>query len=92
MLTSFFSSIQTTLTRVMDPNEYDTLLTDLVASFSNVNSAILVLSVVVLALVAFAFRKELALLDVLTLGQDQAINLGVVSARCLRRPLLGVPL
>lgn len=77
VLTSFFSSIQTTLTRVMDPNEYDTLLTDLVASFSNVNSAILVLSVVVLALVAFAFRKELALLDVLTLGKDQAINLGV---------------
>ena len=65
VLTSFFSSIQTTLTRVMDPNEYDTLLTDLVASFSNVNSAILVLSVAVLALVAFAFRKELALLDVL---------------------------
>ncbi len=58
VLTSFFSSVQTTLTRVMDPNEYDTLLTDLVASFSNVNSAILVLSVVVLALVAFAFRKR----------------------------------
>ena len=80
VLTSFFSSIQTTLTRVMDPNEYDTLLTDLVASFSNVNSAILVLSVVVLALVAFAFRK------------DQAINLGVDYDRCIRRLLLGVTL
>ena len=88
VLTSFFSSIQTTLTRVMDPNEYDTLLTDLVASFSNVNSAILVLSVVVLALVAFAFRKELALLDVLTLGKDQAINLGVDYDCCIRRLLL----
>ena len=92
VLTSFFSSIQTTLTRVMDPNEYDTLLTDLVASFSNVNSAILVLSVVVLALVAFAFRKELVLLDVLTLGKDQAINLGVDYDRCIRRLLLGVTL
>ncbi len=76
----------------MDPNEYDTLLTDMVASFSNVNSAILVLSVVVLALVAFAFRKELALLDVLTLGKDQAINLGVDYDRCIRRLLLGVTL
>ena len=92
VLTSFFSSIQTTLTRVMDPNEYDTLLTDLVASFSNVNSAILVLSVAVLALVAFAFRKELALLDVLTLGKDQAINLGVDYDRCIRCLLLGVTL
>ena len=34
VLTSFFSSIQSTLTRVMDPNEYDTLLNNLVASFS----------------------------------------------------------
>lgn len=92
VLTSFFSSVQSTMTRVMDPNEYDTLLTDLVASFSNVNSAILVLSVAVLALVAFAFRKELALLDVLTLGKDQAINLGVDYDRCIRRLLLGVTL
>ena len=69
-----------------------TLLTDLVASFSNVNSAILVLSVAVLALVAFALRKELALLDVLTLGKDQAINLGVDYDRCIRRLLLGVTL
>ena len=92
VLTSFFSSVQTTLTRVMDPNEYDTLLTDLVASFSNVNSAILVLSVAVLVLVAFAFRKELVPLDVLTLGKDQAINLGVDYDRCIRRLLLGVTL
>lgn len=56
VLTSFFSSIQTTLTRVMDPNEYDTLL------------------------------------DVLTLGKNQAINLGVDYDRCIRRLLLGVTL
>lgn len=40
VLTSFFGSIQTTLTRVMDPNEYDSLLNTLVASFSNINSEI----------------------------------------------------
>ncbi|MBM6937182.1 iron chelate uptake ABC transporter family permease subunit [Pseudoflavonifractor phocaeensis] len=43
VLTSFFGSIQTTLTRVMDPNEYDTLLGTLVASFSNINAEILLL-------------------------------------------------
>ena len=36
VLTSFFGSIQTTLTRLMDPNEYDSLLNTLVASFSNI--------------------------------------------------------
>ena len=44
VLTSFFGSIQTTLTRVMDPNEYDSLLNTLVASFSNINSEIIVFS------------------------------------------------
>lgn len=80
VLTSFFSSIQSTLTRVMDPNEYDTLLTSLVASFSNINSEIIIFSVIILALIGVIFRKE------------QAINLGVDYDRCIRRLLLAVTL
>ena len=81
VLTSFFGSIQSTLTRVMDPNEYDSLLSTLVASFSNVNAEIILFSLVVLAL-----------LDVLTLGKEQTINLGVDYDRSVRRLLLGVTL
>ena len=92
VLSSFFSSIQSTLTRVMDPNEYDSLLAILVASFSNINSEIIVISLIVLAAIVFALRRELALLDVITLGKDQAINLGVDYDRCVRRLLLGVTL
>ena len=91
VLTSFFGSIQSTLTRVMDPNEYDSLLATLVASFSNINSEIILFSLIVLAAIIFVLRRELALLDVLTLGKDQAINLGV-DDRCIRRLLLGVTL
>lgn len=92
VLSSFFSSIQSTLTRIMDPNEYENLLASLVASFSNINSEIIILSLIVLAAVIFFLRKELALLDVITLGKDQAINLGVDYDRCIRRLLLGVTL
>ena len=92
VLTSFFSSIQSTLTRVMDPNEYDTLLTSLVASFSNINSGIIIFSVIILALIVVIFRKEFALLDVITLGKEQAINLGVDYDRCIRSLLLAVTL
>lgn len=92
VLTSFFSSIQSTLTRVMDPNEYDALLATLVASFSNINSEIITLSLVLLAAIIFFLRKDLALLDVLTLGKQQAINLGVDYDRSIRRLLLGVTL
>ena len=92
VMSTFFSSIQTTLTRVMDPNEYDSLLATLVASFSNVNSNIIVFSVALMALLIFCLRKELALLDVITLGKEQAINLGVDYDRTIRRLLLGVTL
>lgn len=92
VLSSFFSSIQSTLTRVMDPNEYDNLLAALVASFSNINSEIIVISLIVLAAVIFMLRKEFALLDVITLGKEQAINLGVDYDKCIRRLLLGVTL
>ena len=84
VLTSFFSSIQSTLTRVMDPNEYDALLATLVASFSNINSEIIVLCLVLLAAIIFVLRKDLALLDVLTLGKAQSINLGVDYDRSIR--------
>lgn len=92
VLTSFFSSVQNTLTRVMDPNEYDSLLATLVASFNNINTEIIVFSIVLLGVIVFVLRKELKLLDVLTLGKDQAINLGVDYDLCIRKLLLGVTL
>lgn len=92
VLTSFFSSIQNTLVRAMDPNEYETLLTTLVASFSNVNDEVIVLAAALLAAVLIGLRKELMVLDVITLGKDQAINLGVDYDRTIRKLLLGVVL
>lgn len=92
VLTSFFGSIQSTMIRVMDPNEYDALLASLVASFSNVNGEIILFSVVVLGAVAFFLRKELALLDVLTLGKHQATSLGIDYDASVRRLLVGVSL
>ena len=58
VLTSLFSSIQSTMTRIMDPNEYDTLLTTLVASFSNVNSEIMILSITVLLYCCNCIKKR----------------------------------
>lgn len=92
VLTSFFGSIQSTMIRVMDPNEYDTLLVSLVADFNNVNSDIIVLSLLLLSALIFFLRKDMALLDVITLGKDQAINLGVEYDKVIRRLLLGVVL
>lgn len=92
ILSSFFTSIQSTMIRVMDPNEYDTLLTSLVASFNNINTEIIIISTILLILLGYFLRKEIALLDVLCLGKDQAINLGVDYDKTIRKLLLGVTL
>ena len=90
VLSSFFGSIQSTMIRVMDPNEYDTLLTALVADFNNVNAEVIVFSLILLTVLTMILWKDLKLLDVITLGKDQAINLGVDYDRTVRRLLLGV--
>lgn len=77
VLSSFFGSMQTAMVRVMDPDEYDALLTTLVADFNNVGGEIIVFAIAALAAIALALRKDLKLLDVITMGRDQAINLGV---------------
>lgn len=92
VLSSFFGSIQSTMIRVMDPNEYDALLSTLVADFNNVNAEIILFSLVILAALVLFLWKDLKLLDVITLGKDQAINLGVDYDRTVRRLLLGVVL
>lgn len=92
VLSSFFGSIQSTMIRVMDPNEYDALLTALVADFNNVNVEVIAFSLVLLVALTLFLWKDLMLLDVITLGKDQAINLGVDYDRTVRRLLLGVVL
>lgn len=90
VLSSFFGSIQETMVRVMDPNEYDALLLTLVAGFENINGEIIAACVAILAVLTFLLRKELALLDVITLGKDQAINLGVDYDKTIGKLLVGV--
>lgn len=92
VLTSLFGSIQNTLVMVMDPNDYETLLTTLVASFDNVNSEIMIFSLVLLAVIVVVLWQDLRILDVMTLGKAQAINLGVDYDRSVRRLLLGTTL
>lgn len=92
VLSSLFGSVQSAMVRVMDPNEYDALLTTLVADFNNVNGEIILFAVVSLAAIAFILRKELKLLDVITMGRDQAINLGVDYDNVIRKLLFGVVL
>lgn len=92
VMATLFGSITSTLQRVMDPNEYATLQNALIASFHKVNSGIILFSIVAIVGIILWLRKELALLDVITLGKDQAVNLGVDYDRTVRKLLIGVTL
>ncbi|MBQ2803991.1 MAG: iron chelate uptake ABC transporter family permease subunit [Lachnospiraceae bacterium] len=92
VLSSLFGSVQSAMIRVMDPNEYDALLGSLVADFNNVNSEIILFAILILGTIAFFLRRELRLLDVITMGRHQAINLGVDYDTVIRKLLFGVVL
>lgn len=92
VMATLFGSITSTLQRIMDPNEYATLQNALIASFHKVNSGIILFSAAAIAGIILWLRKELALLDVITLGKNQAINLGVDYDRAVQKLLVGVTL
>lgn len=92
LLTSLFSSIQNTLTRIMDPTEYDNLIVTLVASFNNGSGIVLAAASGLLAAIILLLRRDIAVLDVIALGRAQAMNLGVDYDRVIKRLLLGVVL
>lgn len=92
IMATLFSSITSTLQRIMDPNEYETLQNALIASFHKVNSEIIIFAIIAIAGIIFFLRKEFKYLDVITLGKDQAINLGVDYDKTIQKLLIGVTL
>lgn len=92
VLATLFSSLQSSMTRIMDPNEYDALLSSLVASFNSVNADILAFAGGLTLILSLVYYKDLSLLDILSLGKNQSINLGVDYDKSIKRLLLGVTL
>lgn len=92
VMATLFSSITSTLQRVMDPNEFATLQNALISSFHKVNFGIMLFAVLSIIIIILVLRKDLAVLDVITLGKAHAINLGVDYDRTVQRLLLGVTL
>ena len=74
---TLFRSMSSFMQVLIDPNEFDALQAKLFASFSLVNTEILVVSVIILAIIAILLYKDFNKLDVMSLGREQAVNLGV---------------
>lgn len=74
---TLFRSLSSFMQVIIDPNEFDALQAKLFASFSLVNSEIIIVSIIVLILIVLFIYKDFKKLDVMSLGREQAINLGI---------------
>ena len=82
---TLFSSLSSFMQMVIDPNEYLVLQNKLFASFNNVNVDILLISIILIILVIPFVCDDLKYLDVINLGRDQAINLGIDYDKLVRK-------
>ena len=87
---TLFRSLTSFMQVLIDPNEYLTLQNKLIASFSNVNVDILMLSMLIILVIIPFIYDDLKLLDVINLGKDQAINLGVDYDKTTKKMLVVV--
>jgi iron complex transport system permease protein len=89
---TLFSSLSTFLQVMIDPNEFLTIQNRMFASFSNINVDLLWLSIVILAATVLYIWPYLKYLDAISLGRDQAINLGVPYDKAIRKFLVVIAL
>src|SRR5699024_4181647 len=88
ILGTFFSSISLFLQVLIDPNEFLRVQDKMFASFNNVNNELIWWALlIILAIVLYGWRymKEL---DVLSLGRDTAINLGIEYDSLVKKMLI----
>lgn len=86
MIRSFTSLLQ----RVMDPTEFAVLQDTAFASFNAIDRTLLVIASVLVVAVLFGMWRMRHTLDILALGRDMAINLGVDYRRTVLQALAGI--
>lgn len=77
ILGSVFGSMTSFMQMIIDPNEFAVVQRSLFASFNNINTDLLTITAIILAITLIIGSRFLHKLDVLALGKEQAINLGI---------------
>ncbi|MEM8702109.1 MAG: iron chelate uptake ABC transporter family permease subunit [Pseudomonadota bacterium] len=72
-----FRSLTSLLQRLIDPNEFAVLQGSLFASFNRVDTGLLAISIPVIVVCAVLVWNKRHVLDVMALGRDHAISLGL---------------
>ncbi|GAA3145627.1 iron chelate uptake ABC transporter family permease subunit [Planomonospora alba] len=87
---TLFRSLSSLAARMINPNDFVVLQDSLFASFNQVDPGLLALSAVLVAAMAVWTARLTGRLDVVALGRDHALNLGVDHASVVRQSLVVV--
>lgn len=87
---TLFSSLTTFLQVLIDPNEYSVLQGSMFASFTRVNTDVLMLAGGLTLPTMLYGLRHLRLLDAIALGRDHAVNLGVEYGSVVKRLMVVV--
>ncbi|HBB30084.1 MAG TPA: iron ABC transporter permease [Clostridiales bacterium] len=85
---NLFGGMSTFMQVLMDPNEFSIVQDKMFASFNNINQDLLGISFLVVLISFVITLKDNAKLDVVSLGQDHAINLGVSYQKIVLKNLM----
>ncbi len=85
---TFLGSVTTFFQVLIDPNEFLSLQSKMFASFNNVNSDLVWLAGIVILITFIYGWRHMSQLDVMSLGRDTAINLGVPYDKLVQRMLI----
>ena len=85
---TLFESLTTFMQVLIDPLEFQMIQDKMMASFNNINTEILLLSTIAIALCIVFSMDFLKILDVMSLGREEAINLGVDYDKVVKKMLV----
>ncbi|RXZ84087.1 iron ABC transporter permease [Paenibacillaceae bacterium] len=85
---TFFGSVSTFMQVLIDPNEFTIVQDRMFASFNNVNTDLLTAAVILMGVTVGYSLRFTKYLDVISLGRDHAVNLGVDYDRVVKRLLV----
>ncbi|MFA5543198.1 MAG: iron chelate uptake ABC transporter family permease subunit [Bacilli bacterium] len=87
---SFFGGLSTFMQSILDPNEFLLVQGKMFASFNSINTELLIISFVIIAIVLLSTLTDYKKLDVLSLGKDQAVSLGIDYKKLVFKNLIAI--
>ncbi|WP_113926936.1 iron chelate uptake ABC transporter family permease subunit [Bacillus sp. P14.5] len=88
ILGTFFGSISTFMQVLIDPNEFFSIQDKMFASFNNVSEELVWLSLLLVGITTAIGWRSMSELDVVSLGRETAVNLGVPYDKLVKRMLV----